>query len=383
MSTKRGKIPFVLKDDFVSVVIDKQSFSLNKTHPSFSKLRKAIKDKNWKLVPKLVSTAKLLSVESHGDVDVREGKVFYKGEEVHSSLAQRIVDMVSVGKPVRHLVRFMNLLEQNPSPLARKEFYDWLDNNHLPICDNGCFLAYKSIRDNYTDTHTGTVDNRPGQTILGSRKWFDGNYREQCSTGYHVCSKQYGTYGDRTMAVMINPRDVLSAVSGKMRVVNYEVLKELGKKGDLEFENFYKTGFSEIEKKLVIEVAKERGELIKLLLAHPNVKREIRKKKLSKLTIGKSSFARLKSMAQRYKLIPEIGPEQTNKLEAARKAAGLSIGQLARAMKIPYKQVALMEKKGDITTDQHDKYVEAIASLTKISNPSRSAVTFPRPTKVA
>src|SRR5208337_317507 len=187
---------------------------LDKTHPTFDRMRTAITKGQWDKVPKLVSLAVSIANESHGNVEVTKAGVTYKGKLIHNTLTEYIQTLVKERKPLAPALKFMNNLYKNPSQEAVDEFYPWFKNSNLPITDDGCFLAYKYLNANFTDTHTSTVDNSPGQTILGSRKWFDKDYRTQCSSGYHVCSKEYGKYGVVAMAVKINPKDVLSANGG-------------------------------------------------------------------------------------------------------------------------------------------------------------------------
>jgi hypothetical protein len=367
-------IPFVLKDNFIQVIVGGKPFALQESHPTFKKMKAAIKAKEWKKIPGLVTLAENISVESHGLVTVKKDAVFYKDKEIHNSLSKRILDMIEGRKNVSHLIRFMNNLYQNPEPHAIKEFYDWLVNNDLPITDDGHFLAYKSVKRNNMDTHSQTVDNSPGQIIMMPRKEGDPHWYTQCSSGFHICSKQYGVYGEKTMAVKANPRDVLSAQSGKIRVLRYEVLMELG---DKDTHIFKHEGYSELEKKLVVEVKKDRKDMIKMLLAHPTVKRDIRKKKMSTKTLIKSSYARLKTLVQRYELV-SVGPEVTDNraLESMRKAAGLTIGQVAKQLKKTYKVVALLEKKHDIDATTMDSYIAAVGTLT---GARCKTVSFPTP----
>ena len=367
-------ISWVLKDNYIQVTIKGHPFSLDGSHPTFSKMKNAIKKKSWSKIPKLVSIARAIHDETHGDVEIKAGKVYYKGEESHSTIAKRIIEMVGAGKTVKSMMLFMNDLHKNPNPVAIKEFYGWLEKNDLPLTDNGGFLCYKSVNKDNTDKFTGKIDNSPGQIIMTSRKYVDVNYHNQCSTGFHLCSKHYGAYGDKVMAVLTFPRYVLSAEGGKIRVTWYEVLKELGSsRGDFSYR-----GFADLEKKIVVEIGKEKGEMIKLLLACPEIKRNIRKKKLKVSTLRKYSSTKLKSMIQKRGLVPlEIGPRDNRFLESARKAHGFSIGQIAKKLGQSYKTVALLEKKADPPQEKVDDYTAALADLAKI-NLSCGAVTYPK-----
>ncbi len=169
----------------------------------------------------------------------------------------------------------------------------------------------------------------------------------------------------------VNPKYVLSAPEGgKMRVSQYEVLKDLG--GDTRGD-FREKGLDELENKMVIEVGKERKDLIHDLLKSDQVKRLIRRKKLSKTSVLKASYARLKSMFQRFDLVPKLGPEDPRFLENARKSSGLTIGQIAKQMGVSYKTVVTLEKKESPTVAQTSDYLHAITRITGNHN-----ITYPR-----
>src|SRR5437016_2615094 len=105
MSTK--PIPYVLKKDYISVVVNKQSHSVDSTSPIFKKLKKALEKKDWLEIPKLISVASTISNESKGAIEVKKDKVFFKGEEVHNEIANRIISLLVENKPIKHLVWFM------------------------------------------------------------------------------------------------------------------------------------------------------------------------------------------------------------------------------------------------------------------------------------
>lgn len=375
--TKVSKIPYVIGKSYLQLTVNGHPYGIDASHPSFSRIKKALKAKRWKTAVKLISIAESISVETQGNITVEDGKIFYKGKETKTVIADRAIKMLNHGKPVRHLLKFMDNLYQNPEPKAIEEFYQWLEGNDLPITTDGGFLAYKSVHHDNTDTHTGKVDNSPGQIIMTSRNKVDSNWRNLCSSGFHLCSKYYGVYGDKTMAVLTYPKYVLSAPQRehKIRVTWYEVLKDLGTKSP---ETFKLEGFADLENKLVVNTKQEKKEMIDLLLACPEIKRNIRKKKLKIATLRKYSTVRLKAMVQKRGLVPmEIGPQDNRFLEASRKASGLTIGQISKGMGVSYKVVATLEKKQDPPQDQVNSYLETIAKIQGI-NLTKSAITYPK-----
>jgi hypothetical protein len=133
---------------------------------------------------------------------------------------------------------------QNPSHRSVNELYGFLENNNLPITSDGHFLAYKRVRDDYRDVHSGTMDNSVGQVVTMSRNEVDDNANNTCSSGLHFCSQEYlaSFGGDRTVIVKINPADVVSIPTdynnSKGRACRYLVVGEVGVREENEVEDF-------------------------------------------------------------------------------------------------------------------------------------------------
>jgi hypothetical protein len=144
--------------------------------------------------------------------------------------------MLQDGFPIEPLVNFMENLMTNPSKRAVTELYGFLEKNSLPITPDGYFLAYKKVRQNYFDCHTGTMDNSVGKVVEMERNEVNDNKDQTCSTGLHFCSQEYlphfGGGDSRVVIVKINPRDVVSIPSdynnAKGRACRYEVIGEVG-----------------------------------------------------------------------------------------------------------------------------------------------------------
>jgi hypothetical protein len=145
--------------------------------------------------------------------------------------------MYQEGFPVEPMVNFMENLMSNPSKRAVEELYAFLEKGNLPITADGCFLAYKKVRNDYLDIHSGTMDNSVGKTVEMERNEVDDDKDRTCSTGLHFCSLDYlnhfGSQDSRTVVLKINPRDVVSIPadyhSTKGRACRYEVIDEINK----------------------------------------------------------------------------------------------------------------------------------------------------------
>jgi hypothetical protein len=108
---------------------------------------------------------------------------------------------------------------------------------------------YKVVRPDYTDKHSGSVDNHPGQIPEMLRNKVDDRRENTCSHGYHIGNLEYikcfGCEGDKVLLVKVNPKDAVSVPADhnatKLRVCRYEVLSDY--QGDIELQK--KTELSE------------------------------------------------------------------------------------------------------------------------------------------
>ncbi len=235
--------PFILQGDNVTLVIDGQPHTINKTHIAYTKVVDAIKAGDWDSVKELINPTKVVINYSKGNIEIVDGEMFWKRMPFHNSLATRMIQMLTDGFDIEPMVNFMNNLMRNPSRQAVTELYGFLEKNSLPITPDGCFLAYKRVRENYMDCHTGTMDNSVGRIVEMERNMVDDNRNNTCSAGLHFCSHSYLSSfgGERTVIVKIDPADVVSIPSdyndAKGRACRYTVIGEVERdvKDNVEF----------------------------------------------------------------------------------------------------------------------------------------------------
>jgi hypothetical protein len=228
--------PYIVQGNNIVVVIGSTSHTISRTHITYQKVLDAIKAADWDAVKELIEPRKVVLNYGAGNISIQGETLFWKGVEMHSSLTQRMIQMLKEGFPIEPLVLFMENLMQNPSRRAVTELYGFLEKNSLPITPDGHFLAYKKVRTDYLDIHSGTMDNSVGKILEMERNVVDDDKDRTCSTGLHFCSLEYLPYfggsDSRTMIVKINPRDVVSIPSdyndAKGRTCRYEVIAELG-----------------------------------------------------------------------------------------------------------------------------------------------------------
>lgn len=382
-----SKVKAIVKPNYLSVVLGKKKFQLTKAHPHFERIKTALEEKRYSDIPQLVNLAEKLSVVSNGNIVIEKDVVKYKGEALHTSLSNRILKIHEEGHDVTHMILFLENLYQNPDKHAREELYDFLHRCNLPPTDDGCFVAYKAVRQDYKDCHTGSIDNSPGQVVMMARRAVDPNRANECSNGLHFASLSYlrNFRGDKVMMVKINPADVVSIPRdynySKGRCCKYEVIMELGRKSP----EIEKDGHIILESAPVVEIQKERKQLLKELLAHPVVKRNIQKKKLSESTLKKAAFARLKVIAEKYKLQtgkktePVVKRLFINPLGEMRKAAGITRETLANELDITVKTLVKHETTENPSKEVVDNFTAAVQMLGGMENEQLGGVSFPKP----
>jgi hypothetical protein len=381
----------VLKDDYISVVLKTANgivpYSLTPSHPTFSKLRIALLKGNTARVPALVTLARAIANKTHGRVTFTKSGIQFRGHdvaEVISRLAAR--SMKETGDSSAWL-KFVENLYKNPEKRAREELVEFLEkaeeaNYQVPLTDDGCFLAYKAVRDDYKDCHTGTVSNVVGATPQMPRSAVDPDRRNECSRGYHFCSLGYlGSFGgQKIMAVKVNPKDIVAIPRdynySKGRTWKYEVVYELSEKTDET-----STTHNVLMQKAVVPVYAELKELREKLLAIPAVKRAIRRGKMKLTTINKQNRGQIERLYLRFAKLAPVAPKEStvlqNSLMDARNAAGLTIGQVAKELDVNYKVVWSLERAENPKQDAVDKVLEAIAHLTGLGKKDRAMVNFP------
>lgn len=227
---KKTEISRILTGSALTVVVNGKSYTMSREHKLFGKLLKASSEKDVDAVQKIIDIANEVKKYSKGKVNIQDGQVFVGGEAIHNVVADRILELQAAGVDFSYMANFLENLMQNPSYQSRQELYLFLENGNVPITDDGRFMAFKWVRDDYYDVHSGTFLNKPGMIIKMDRSQVDDDRRKTCSAGLHVCTQHYTKFGSKLLLVAVNPKDVVSVPNdynnAKMRVCEYEIIKE-------------------------------------------------------------------------------------------------------------------------------------------------------------
>jgi hypothetical protein len=223
---------FILTENSLTVSLEGKTYTINSGHPSWRQAIESLKRKDYQSLKDLISVKKAFSAFTGDKVKVIDNQVFFNGEPIHNYLSEKILSFMEKGLPHESLIKFLERLMANPSRRAINELYAFLSHKNLPITDAGTFLAYKSVRSDYTDHYSGNFNNSIGNTLEMTRNNVCDDHNQGCSVGFHAGSLQYASsFGGREsvlLIVEIDPADVVSVPSDcecqKLRTCKYKVV---------------------------------------------------------------------------------------------------------------------------------------------------------------
>lgn len=170
------------------------------------------------------------------DVEVRDGCVFYRGEQVRGYIVDRILQQMRAGFGYEPMCAFLENLYDNPSPESVEQLFKFLEDHGLVLTDDGCFLAYKYVDKradgkfyaNWSNKDGTHNESGPGSVVRMPRSEVEHNPAKSCAPGLHVGSMEYVQSSEWVMTCKVNPKHVVSVPnheSGKMRTCQYEVIE--------------------------------------------------------------------------------------------------------------------------------------------------------------
>lgn len=228
---------YILGNSSVTVYMDGKPYTISNQAQTYNAVVRGLRENDEDAVRSAVnirdSIVESLTKTAGSKVQIVDGQIMYGDREVTGLVASRIFTMLDMGLSVEPMVRFIENLMQNPSKRAVDELFGFLDACKLPITEDGHFLAYKRVREDYKDVHSGTMDNSIGQVLSMERNLVDEDKNNTCSYGLHFCSYDYLAHfgGARIVVVKINPADVVAIPAdynnSKGRTCKYEVVDEI------------------------------------------------------------------------------------------------------------------------------------------------------------
>ena len=248
-------IPHVINENTITVIIDGKPLpQIPSTHPNFAKIKGLLITGEHDSVPALVDIAKSIESIGNGDIQIRNGAVFFQDMEVPRYQSDKLISMHKKGaKNINPLKNFITRLMKNPSMRAREEFARFAEYKELPFDEDGFVYAWKGVElTDYSvmgNTRTrilkgvvnegGHILNSVGAEIECNRADVDDDATKYCSKGLHVGSFNYARgWGKKVKLVKLDPADVVSVPydceGQKCRVCHYWVVADYNAKNPIE-----------------------------------------------------------------------------------------------------------------------------------------------------
>lgn len=230
-----NKPAYLITSNSIVIHTKTQTFNLQANTPKGQQVIALIKAKKWDELSELLAPATVIPARTGGLFFVdTDGQLYTQGDNtpIHKVIAKKLLSFLQEGLPCEALVNFWNNLKQNPSQHSIEQLYGFLEANHHPLTDDGCFLAYKKVTRTATglkDSHSRTFNNNVGEHVKMDRAGVNPDPNQTCSHGLHVASFEYakGFSGDVLVVVKVNPRDVVAVPTDynkqKMRTCAYVV----------------------------------------------------------------------------------------------------------------------------------------------------------------
>lgn len=242
------QFPIMWQGDNLLMVIDGAKYTVNKhTTKNYDGIVDAIRNKDWQAVSELVIPKPEPVLEyNDGYISVKGDDVTYHGRPLPTGVGKMLIRLLKESLPVDYFIKFINNLMNNPSNRSVEQLYDFLENNNMPITEDGNFMAYKVVGEDYMSYHCDQVTGQHVRYMVGDapsmpRNLISDDPTLTCHKGLHACSYEYIESffsGDRLMMVEINPADVVcvpmdynrSKLRVRKMVVVSEILREDGSK---------------------------------------------------------------------------------------------------------------------------------------------------------
>jgi hypothetical protein len=207
------------------------TYKVQKAHPNFNEIKELLE--SGKTRAAVTAYNKGLKKEAVSGFLVKDNSFYYKGQILPEVFAEMYKEGMGNNGKFSSVKQFFDNIISNPKQMCVDDLARFMKNQKMPITSRGTFLAYKRVRSNFRDTHSGTMDNTPGQIVSMDRELTDSNSNQECSSGLHVCAHSYLSefVDSQTIVVEVNPKNVVAVPHGysgaKMRVCEFKSLMTL------------------------------------------------------------------------------------------------------------------------------------------------------------
>lgn len=233
MKNKFNVAAIISGSGVISAVVEGKSYTISPDSKYYNHAKNALKQKDRKKLIEAFDLDKCLRSSSNNRLSLKDGKVIYKGGELHNALTVRICELMRKDLPFEPLFKFLGKILLNPRKESVNDLYRFLEFNTLPLTEDGNFLAYKRVTSDFKDFFTEKIDNSIGESPKMPRQEVDSSNGVCSGSGLYVASRGYlDNYhsGEGIIIIVeVDPQNVCAVPTSyentKMRVCEYKVLQ--------------------------------------------------------------------------------------------------------------------------------------------------------------
>lgn len=226
--------PYIITRESVTVTVDNAPHIIRKDAVNYRDLVSALLAEDETLIDRCLTLCGVVRnwFAKYPEIEVDGTQLKYKGTEIPQSISTRIHAMITAGEDPVVMLRFWERLSRNPSWRSVQQLYTFLQHNHIPLTEDGKILAYKAVRSNWMDFHTGTIENKLGAEPSMPRNQISDDPNEACHKGFHVgalaYAESFGGDNCRMLVCEVDPENVVCVPydynAMKMRICTYKVV---------------------------------------------------------------------------------------------------------------------------------------------------------------
>lgn len=225
---------YTMSNEAVQFIFDNEIHGCDLNHPQFNNIKQHLGNGDYQSAYDALNLNSAYTSFLPDRITMEDGVVMLDDVPMPELIGEKILAMLSSGNGPEPLLNFLDKVAENPSYASQQELLLFINASGFLLHEDGDILAFKRVRDDYYDHHSGTVYYGIGSVVEMPRNQVDDNRDRTCSAGLHFASVEYATgfaHSGPVMLMKVNPRDVVSIPSDynnqKGRACRLTVLAEM------------------------------------------------------------------------------------------------------------------------------------------------------------
>lgn len=246
-NTNLVDVEIILSSQYVLFTNSENNLMFHQDHSNFDKaVAIALEYLDTEVIPQdrfqalvdLHSVVKAIQEWGNGRLVIAGSRVKFDEDYIPVALEGHLLTQFKKGNEsaLEAWSKFIEKLRDVSHTDTYNRLYEFLKFNDLSITPEGNVLAWKVVRPDFKDKHSGTFDNSPGSICSMPRVKVAHDPNRTCASGLHACAFSYlstfSSFGDQVVLVEIDVRDIVSVPTdyngSKIRCSKYTVRHHVG-----------------------------------------------------------------------------------------------------------------------------------------------------------